>query len=330
MMLANDYEKLARDGVSAEKLANIFLNDYYGKDNIVFPINPFQILTDLGIPFVFRPFKNYEGVYIPCTSKDDIPIIGINLNRPIVRQRFTAAHELCHHLKDINNGFVCVTNSKKNIERYAEDFASELLMPMEEFKKQTHARLNNGYLDMDGVLEVANYFGVSFQACLNKVAYRLHLVDGDTSPDTLKKKAKVYKPQIKRVEKGWYYTKLNEQLLNAIGNNFQLISKDYARQKFKVEYIFHDSRMEGVDVDKETFGDIVSDLRIKKQDSLFCKEENRNIIEIAGLSLAYDYVFENAQKTSVFMKQNILTKNYIQPHRILNLVGIIANQMPLY
>ncbi len=31
---------------------------------------------------------------------NDIPMAGINYKRKITRQRFTAAHELCHHLKD--------------------------------------------------------------------------------------------------------------------------------------------------------------------------------------------------------------------------------------
>lgn len=294
-MLTNDYEKLSNEGTSAEKLADIFLQEYYGEAGISFPVNPFQMLTDLGIPFVLRPFKKYEGVYIPSSGDDDIPIIGINLKRPIVRQRFTAAHELCHHLKDLNRGFVCTSYPQSAIECYAENFASELLMPMEEFKTQVNARLKDGYLDLDGVLEVADYFGVSFQACLYKVAYRLHLIEGDTSPKTLHKKAIKYKPQKKRVENGWYYTRLYEQLFDAIGENFKLIPTAYALQKFKAAYIFHDSRMEGVDVDEETAGNIVADLRLNKQDSPYCKEENQNIIEVAGLTLAYDYAFNGAE-----------------------------------
>ena len=62
--------------------------------------------------------------------------MGINLKRPITRQWFTAAHELCHHLKDVHGGFVCAINAKSEIEKYAEQFASELLMPTTELKKQ--------------------------------------------------------------------------------------------------------------------------------------------------------------------------------------------------
>ena len=65
-----DYENLSNNGISAEELANIFLKDYYG-NNISFPIDPFRVLKDLNILFIFRPFKKYEGVYIPCVDNDD-------------------------------------------------------------------------------------------------------------------------------------------------------------------------------------------------------------------------------------------------------------------
>lgn len=293
--MAVDYEILAKGGMSADQLANIFLGEYFVDKDICYPINPFQILADLGIPFVLRPFNKYEGIYIPAVDEDDFPIIGINLKRPIVRQRFTAAHELCHHLKDVNSGFMCAVNSKSEIERYAENFASELLMPTTELRKQVQKYEQNGYIDLDGVLKVADYFGVSFQSCLFKIAYRLHKIKGDTDSDKLRKKAGKYKPMIKRKEQDMHDTYLYEQLLNAIGDNFNLKPTEYACQKFKTEYIFHDSRLEGIDIDQETVAAIVTDLRLYRQDSKYCKEENQDIIEVAGLTFAYDYAFEKAE-----------------------------------
>lgn len=299
-----DYENLSNNGISAEELANIFLKDYYG-NNISFPIDPFRVLKDLNILFIFRPFKKYEGVYIPCVDNDDISIIGINLKRPIVRQRFTAAHELCHHLKDVHKGFACIANPKSEIECYADAFASEFLMPMTELKKQIATKLKNGYIDFDGVLAIADYFGVSFQACLYKIAYKLHLIEGDTSSKNLQKRAARYKPQIKRTENAWYYTKLYEQLFNAIGNNFNIKPTEHICQKFKAEYILHDSRMEGVSIDEETVGNIVADLRINKQNSSYCKEENKDIVEVAGLTLAYDYAFNKTETINIYDAKRI-------------------------
>lgn len=52
--------------------------------------------------------------------------------------------------------------------------------------------------------------------------------------------------------------------------------------------------MEGINISKEEAGNIVADLRLYKQNSKYCKESDQNIIEIAGLSFMYDYVFEHA------------------------------------
>ena len=293
--MAVDFEKLAREGMPADQLASVFLREYYGAKEISYPINPFQMLRDLKIAFVLRPFNKYEGIYIPAEDEGDFPIVGINLKRPIVRQRFTAAHELCHHLKDVHSGCACLINAKSEIERYAENFASELLMPTEELRKQVCRYAKGGYIDFDGVLKVADYLGVSFQSCLYKIAYRLHMIQGDTDPETLRKLATKNKPSLKRREQGMYDTVLYEQLFDAIGDNFKLKPTEFACQKFKTEYVFHDSRLEGIDIDVETTAAIVTDLRIYKQESSYCSETNQNLIEVAGLTLAYDYAFGNIE-----------------------------------
>ena len=310
--MINDYEALANNGMSADRLASTFFKEYFKNSTPTFPINPFQMLTDLGIPFLLRQFKNYDGVYIPAKDENDIPIVGINLNRPITRQRFSAAHELCHFLKDSNKHFICVPNSQNEIERYAEKFASELLMPTVELKKQVAKYENNGYIDLDSVLLVADYFGVSFQACLYKIAYRLHMIEGDTDPNSLRKIIKKYAPDAKRQEKGLYFTVLYEQLIDSMTTMFKYEPTPHALLKFKQEYVFQDSRMEGVDIDEETAAQIVVDLRLKKQDSEYCTEGNKNIIEVAGLSFAYDYAFDECKGLiTIYDAKNINKQLYI-------------------
>lgn len=44
-----------------------------------------------------------EGIYLVPKNDNDIPLVDINYKRKITRQRFTAAHELCHNLKDRRN-----------------------------------------------------------------------------------------------------------------------------------------------------------------------------------------------------------------------------------
>lgn len=55
--MAIDFEELASGGMSADQLANVFLQEYYCGKEIIYPINPFQMLTDLKIAFLLRPFK---------------------------------------------------------------------------------------------------------------------------------------------------------------------------------------------------------------------------------------------------------------------------------
>lgn len=293
--MTNDYKKLADEGMSPDELARVFLKNYYQGKELSYPINPFQILSDLGIVFLIRPFKSYEGVYIPAIDEKDIPMVGINLNRPITRQRFSAAHELCHHLKDIGQQFICSSNPKSNIEQYAENFASELLMPTGELRKQVALYEKKGYIDADGVLQVADYFGVSFQSCLYKVAYRLHKIKGDTNARALRELARKYKPNKKRREQGMFEDKLYAQMFDAMEMTFKFTPTKYALQKFKHEYIYHDSRLEGIKIEQETVAEIVTDLRLLQQESKYCKEENQNVIEVAGLTLAYDYAFMEYQ-----------------------------------
>lgn len=57
--MAIDFEELASGGMSADQLANVFLREYYCGKEIIYPINPFQMLTDLKIAFLLRPFKRW-------------------------------------------------------------------------------------------------------------------------------------------------------------------------------------------------------------------------------------------------------------------------------
>lgn len=292
-----DFAQLARDGMSARKLSETFLQTYYSNTEITYPINPFQILKDMDIAVSFRPFDNYEGVYIPAENEDDIPVVGVNVGRPITRQRFTAAHELCHHLKDVNIantnsvGITCAFASQTETERYAESFAAGLLMPREEMQHQISLYAVGSYISFEDVVRIADYFGVSFQACLYELAWRHHVIEGDTSPDSLRERYSDFKPSVKRAEMGLNDVLLYEQLYNAVGNCLTLDMNARAQQLFKTEYIFHDSRMEGVDIGDETAAEIVVDLRLKGAESKYCNEESENIVQVAGLTRVYDFVF---------------------------------------
>ncbi len=161
---------------SPELLANAVLKQYEKEiGKLQFPINPFMILKSLNIKLVIRNFKDLEGLYIPSINEDDIDVVAINFNRPLYRQRFTAAHEICHFIKDKNNAIVCPISGKKNeIEKFADKFAAYLLMPINELNKQVNKYINEeGYIDLEKVIYVSEYFGVSFESCVFNIAYKL-------------------------------------------------------------------------------------------------------------------------------------------------------------
>lgn len=293
-------ERAVARGIEPEALAQEFLQEYFYQEQTVIPINPFQMLTDHGVPFVFRSFEKYEGVYIPARDNEDVAVVGINLKRPITRQRYTAAHELCHHIKDSRKSYiVCDAGSNAAIETYAEKFAAELLMPTDLLAQQIAHYQKNGYVTFEDVLLIAHFFGVSFRACLNCCAYKMHVIAGDTSKRAFDKQTKKFKPDKRRAELGLDNIVLFEGLFRALERNFYTSKYDSVRNIFQNEYVYHDSRFEGTEIDRETASAIVADIRLNKQDSKYCTSEYKNIIEIAGHSIMYSSVFDMVYKEKI-------------------------------
>ena len=131
-------EAIEQNKNNPEGLADYFISWYYKNRAIHYPINPFEILTEIGIPFVFRNLSKLEGLLIADKDSISNSIIAINAKRPIQRQRFSCAHEFCHLIKDVGNydPYSCIRQSKDKIERYAENFAACFLMPRAEIIRQ--------------------------------------------------------------------------------------------------------------------------------------------------------------------------------------------------
>ena len=289
-----EVEKALRLESSPRDLAQAFLRDYLKGKQVLYPLNPFQMLTDLGVPFVFRPFSNrkLEGMYLPAQAEDDIATVGINIKRPVTRQRYTAAHELCHHLKDSKNGRLCPVGSQDPVESYAEKFAAELLMPYAEMNRQIQLRAPRGMLSMDDVLEIAEYFGVSFLSCLLRAAWIYRKIGGDNKYKALLKQVESYKPNSKRAERGYTDIYLYEQLIDAdepwLKNT---VPQDIIKAKYCNNYIFNDSRLENVGVDSFKVAEIVSDIRRHGTESIYCTEDHETEIAIAGHAFMYEQLF---------------------------------------
>ena len=66
----------AKQYTDPEKMAAAYLVKYYGNQKIEYPINPFKMLKDEGILFSLMDFKKLEGVYVPASSLEDVPLVG--------------------------------------------------------------------------------------------------------------------------------------------------------------------------------------------------------------------------------------------------------------
>lgn len=299
---------IAQKYTCSERMAEAYLAEYFGNQEIEYPINPFSFLREEGILFTLSDLRDLEGVYICAASEDDIPVVSINANRPITRQRFTAAHELCHHLRDADKQNACPINGEKTeIEKFAEKFAAALLMPLSELELQVNQRKDaRGYISLDDVLEIADFFGVSFESCLFRIAYRIRAIDGDTGSKALKKRARNYAPDSKRKDKHMTYAKLYADLLDNFEEQLAFIPTEHARYLFQNEYIYNDSRMEGVNVTLQEASEIVTDLRLKMQHSVYCREENEVYLSIAGHYIMYQEILAVPVKHSIDIYETIL------------------------
>lgn len=85
------------------------------KGKITFPINPFELLKGQNVVITYSDFDKLEGLLLYDKKQS---IVSININRPITRQRFTAAHELGHifmHTEVKGSNFICPIFGKKQI-----------------------------------------------------------------------------------------------------------------------------------------------------------------------------------------------------------------------
>lgn len=290
--------------MSAEELANQELKKLEEAGKLSFPIDPFKVLKESGVTIELRNFENLAGIII--NDSDNITRVGINVNNNLQRQRFTAAHEYCHFIKDLNkeNGKVdvieCLNNSKKNIEKYANDFAGYFLMPTSELKKVCEQYKNNkGYVDFENITIIAEYFGVSFYSCLNRIAYGLKMIDGDTSKESLLARKNAYKPQQKRKE--LINNTVDSVLLSNLVRSMYFVManiNNYTGQKFLQNYIYNDNKLEGVNVDRKELNYMLADLNYNGIKSKYYNDMDEKIIMTLGNIELQKYVINTKDQIS--------------------------------
>lgn len=287
--------------IAAEKILCL-IKEKEGK--ITYPIDPFKILKEKNVLITFSDFDKLEGLLLFDNKKESV--VSINLNRPVTRQRFTAAHELGHimlHTEIKGDNFLCpIFGAKNQIEREADEFASYLLMPNEELNQLIdNYQDNQGNVNLDDCLMIAEYFGVSFESCVKTIRFRLNRLIYNLDNEELNKIIKKYKPQTKRKELLKKTNDLN-LLMNLINYSFFSIINvnEIIGIKFMQNLVYHDNRLENVNLTTEEINEIYADFRVNGCKSKYCKEDNQNIIEALGNIEMNKYCLETTDDINIF------------------------------
>ena len=199
------------------------------------PIDFFPLITnkikDLTIVFLDMDLE-ISGA---CYKFDSQQIIFINSNHSKGRQTFTAAHEIYHLNYEDTQFTICNLNNDDEIEKYADTFASFLLIPttaLYKYKKEKNIEKWN----LDLIIECEQYYQISHEALL----FRLKNT-GDISNEEYEE----YRPNIKQnaLRRG-YDTILYEPYISknyTIGNYARLVEetfkKDLISKARKDEYL---------------------------------------------------------------------------------------------
>ena len=273
---------------SAEILAQRVLDEYYD-DAPKFPIDIFKMLRDFGVFYKFSDLKRLEGIYLPEDTEGPA-VVAINVKRAFHRQRFTGAHELAHHLKDYLNQVICPANSQDPIERYADRFASELLMPKQYFLQEANKlKSTEGYVTPENAFYLCHFFGTSYQAVMWKLWFNKLLKSMPTQSFFRKAKAQ------EKLAVCFNETTLVTQILNSY-TYFPVENTSYMWQKFINEFAFQDSRLEGVIIELAEVSEMLTDFKLFGESSRFYETltSNRNF-EVLGHSLMYSHIYETSE-----------------------------------
>ena len=291
--------------MTPEELATKELERLKESDQLKFPIDPFKLLKDSGVIVFLKSFDRLDGIII--NDNDNCTVVGINNNCNYQRQRFTAAHEYCHYIHDLKREegssdiIECIKQSNKSIEKYANDFAGYLLMPTEELKKVCDEYKNaDGYIDFDSVTIIAEYFGVSFASCLNRIAYGLGLIEGDISKESLIERRKNYRVNEKRKE--LIKTTIDSKLLNNMISSISFMMTDFNSfngQKFLQDYIYNDNKLEGVVVDRNQLNYMLADLNYNGTESEFFDNDSEEVVMTLGNLELQTYVINTTDVVSI-------------------------------
>ncbi len=86
---------------------------------------------------------------------------------------------------------------------------------------------------------------------------------------------------------------------------FWSVDNRYAWYMFKNDFIYHENRLEKLNLDDDVVAEIIADLRFNKSKSQYCNEGCEEIIQVAGHSAMYDYIFDTEDKLDIYKIQKL-------------------------
>jgi Zn-dependent peptidase ImmA (M78 family) len=141
----------------------------------------YELIIQQGLDLQFMDVKSLEGLYLSDGTSGQISVCAF---RPAGLQRFTAAHELGHHVFGHGSRFDRELDYKDRFlsiapeERLADLFARFLLMPRPAvYKGFTNIGANLGQLLPSDVYRVASWLGVGYSTLLHQMRWSLNLLN---------------------------------------------------------------------------------------------------------------------------------------------------------
>jgi Zn-dependent peptidase ImmA (M78 family) len=150
-----------------EEIAELVAEEHWKSGRV----DPVEIATTSGITFNFGHYDEWFDGYLECKSRRFHIYINLDTNRSAdaPRARFSFAHELGHYFLDWHRGALergvpphaskADFLSQSVVEREADSFAANLLLPRSRIKKEA-ARV----ISADEVRRLADQFGASLSA----------------------------------------------------------------------------------------------------------------------------------------------------------------------
>lgn len=316
------------DYISADELAKKTLNIVYGHQAQLsdLPLDPFKALNDSGAFYRFLDFRDIEGIYLlPKNSQDPNSVASVGLkycsNTRLTRLRFTAAHELCHHLKDEKSSISCQSDHNP-IEVYANRFASAFLMP-EFLLRQALIKENITSFDihndtlLNKMFEISLQFQTSFESTLIRIKKIFKIQNYINFKNIISK----FSPDSKKHD--FPSASKNEiiclqQIINS--GNYDIPPRKSYHKIFLDRLIFNDHRIEDGSLSPARIEQTLATIRLEAPSTekiqVYRKKHHLNDADMSILgeySMYKDWVFKKSENDSFvnILKLNQLLFKYV-------------------